>query len=97
MKMTVKVQQKHIDQAMRGDLQNSPVSLALKEQVGGRWLAYRTFVSSPGYGKYAYVSVPLPKIARVFLQQFDYGEPVLPFTFVLHLPSGLEGRFAAIT
>ena len=91
--ITIKVKSQHIEQAKRGDMSMSPVSLAMRETFGGNWTTYRTFASSPGFGKYGYVSVYLPKIARVALQNFDYGEDVAPFKFRIRVPAGLDGRF----
>jgi len=96
MKVKISVTEEHITTAERAVLEKSPVSLALSEKFGGEWSAYRSFVSSPGFGRYAYVSAKLPKSARIWLEKFDYGEGISPFTFMLDLPSGLEGRFVAI-
>ncbi len=84
--MKIHVTQKHIDEGMREHCGNNPIAKAIKEATKSD----EVFVGhyGIGYGKrergyFKHVIPITPPAIREFMDRFDEGLPVAPFTFEL--------------
>lgn len=77
--MKISVTKEHINNGQTCKSVHCPIALAIKEH-------FDTFVSV-GPCEVAiggpFNNIPLPQIARRFIEDFDYGDSVEPFTFEL--------------
>jgi len=81
-KLTVNVEQRHIDTGLPQSPDQCPIAKALKEQHPReeRWLVYLSIVALwPGR------PIPMPEKAAKFSRDFYDGKPVKPFTFELEV------------
>ncbi len=82
--ITIKVLPKDIKNGVRGDSNNCAIALTLKRmfpessqiRVNGTFATFRQ--PKDYYSKY----ISLPPIAQTFIDDFDNGKEVKPFTFV---------------
>lgn len=76
--MKITVTQEDIDNGERGDECRCPIALALNRIVpGGKVHSYSAELPK---GR---EEIPLPSAACYFVEKFDTGKPVQPFTFDL--------------
>ena len=75
MSMRITVEQKHIDKAERGLCEFCPVALAMAEVLGG------IVTVSSGHFSFKGNRYLLPFLAVEFVEDFDWGQPVEPFSF----------------
>lgn len=76
--MTIRVEQKHIDEWKKFDCLLCPIALAVTEQLKCRIvevLRHNIYIDSQ--------RIPMPTDAFNFAHDFDYEKPVHPFTFEL--------------
>ena len=84
MHLKIQVKQKHIKAGRINDGGNCPIALACRDaaivcpNVSTMWISYR---GSDYYRR----STPLPQKAIEFVDNFDNGKPVKPFSFVVVL------------
>lgn len=83
--MTISITQKHIDEGGREHCGNSPIARAIKEATKSN----EVFVGHYGigyereHGYFKHVMPKTPPTVREFMDRFDEGLPVEPFTFEL--------------
>lgn len=80
--MRIEVTQGHIDEGKKADCNRCPIALAIAQHVKvsfkvGNWLVH--------FG--ALGSSSLPSNAFCFIQKFDSGQPVSPFSFDIEIPA----------
>lgn len=80
--MLIEVKQKHIDEGAKGSCSRCPIALALLD-AGHRdvWIGNITLYTSVRKETY------LPPKAIQWINNFDDGLPVLPFSFEIELPT----------
>jgi hypothetical protein len=89
MTLTVRVEQRHIDDGERHSCTRCPIAQALNEQLPGDAL-WR--VSALGARRLdAYRPVDLPHTALRFVEDFDRERDVQPFSFTITLPEDTNG------
>ena len=83
--MRIEVTQEHIDNGVRKDAGCCPVGLALKDAGVQDPDVQRSFARwEEVSGEWRRTKLPeLPAAAQLFIERFDAGEPVRPFTFRL--------------
>lgn len=73
--MIVNVTQKHIDEGIRCKCDSCPVALALEDDTGVKWWV----------GCYSFrrglANLSMPVLVDLWIQNFDAGRPVVPFSF----------------
>lgn len=67
---------------------NCPIARAVRRQLGDGWQCGRLRVFPPESVS-VFVAADLPENARKFIDRYDNGEPVDPFTFSLEVPDEL--------
>lgn len=82
MKYIVNVTQADIDAGKELDCEACPIALAVSRATGRKMVVARGEVAQCG-GSW---EVKLPRIAVNFVDRFDAGERVVPFSFVIDLP-----------
>lgn len=80
---TINVTQKDIDQGDRDKCQTCPVALALNRVAKKPWVEYGYIRFSDGHSRCA---VAVPAGVHDFMEEFDTGEDVKPFTFKINIP-----------
>lgn len=83
-KLTVHVTQSHIDRGVRCKCRSCPIALALQEQHPRDDEREWATDGNEVFTGYKPVAI-LPPFARRFVDWFDLGRPVAPFTFELEL------------
>lgn len=83
--MRVSVTQDHIDNGVKDDTGCCPIGLALKDCGIEDPEVQNSFVRwEEVHGTWRRLKLPdLPAAARLFIERFDAGKPVAPFTFKL--------------
>jgi hypothetical protein len=76
--MTINVTQDHIDNGKKGTANRCPIALAIKDAFGP---AVRVYVSITAYQIGPVKDRPLPPEAITFIQKYDRGSTVKPFSF----------------
>jgi hypothetical protein len=81
MKLTVKVEQEHIDEGRARDALNCPIARALNEQHPrpGRWAVDQDGAWAFGTNR----TLRLSRRAKRFIRDVDANKPVRPSTFIL--------------
>ena len=83
--MKVEVSQKHIDAGGKGRALLCPIALALQDQGHKEcWVWSGTIMFR--LGNHTLSGVDMPNEAVRFIERFDHGLPVKPFTFELEEP-----------
>lgn len=81
MKYTVNVTQEDIDKGKKGSCSQCPVALAGIRSVG------KSFYVGPTMFAFRFNWIAeLPKCVVDFIERFDSGQPVQPFTFDIEIP-----------
>jgi hypothetical protein len=90
--VTVAVTQDHISRGTPSDCGRCPVALALLDAMPGAYLAEVCW-AGPDARAWATVWLPrgtltgwLGEAAGPFIHDYDFGDPVEPFTFTMHIP-----------
>lgn len=84
--MLIEVTQADIDGGRKEDCRACPVYLAIRRVEPRCWEVTGTTVSFFRAGTREILLAFLGREARIFIQQFDAGIPVSPFTFNLDIP-----------
>lgn len=82
----VEVTQEHIEKGVRGECGSCPLSLAFSELFNQRVFVGRVSFSFPDVKK-PLPHFRLPKIAEEFIDNFDKGKPVQPFSVLIRIPT----------
>ena len=80
--MKIKVTQHDIDYGVRGEYQLCPIARAVKHKINGEVMVYgddMSIFTTDIIRRYRYYK--LPQKAKDFMQRFDDGKKVKPFTF----------------
>lgn len=83
MKITIRVEQRHIDEGKPGEACLCPVALALNEISNTE---VRVIVENAYFGP-DHIPAKLPKSASQFICKFDNSQLVEPFKFRFKIPS----------
>lgn len=86
-KALISVTKKDINNGVTNDAEYCPIALAATRiGLNGVLVASSTldFVYGDGYNAY---NAKIPKVAKKFVVDFDKGEDVKPFSFVIGIPS----------
>lgn len=78
--MKIHVTQKHIDEGVRTDCENCPVAKAITEATKHHAVVDQDLICWTPYYRH---DVPTPPAVREFIDRFDSGRMVEPFTFEL--------------
>ncbi len=84
--MLVKVEQKHINCGTPGDCNNCAIALAVKDATGADIVYSDDFSIEWGNkinGKSNMVGMATPISLQIFMDNYDVGNPVEPFEFIL--------------
>ena len=86
--MKIKVTQHDIDYGVRGEYSLCPIARAVKHKINGEVMVYgddMSIFTTDIIRRYRYYKLPqnykLPQKAKDFMQRFDDGKKVKPFTF----------------
>lgn len=82
--MTITVTQHDIDHGRRGDCVWCPIALAASRAIGAEVYADGAEIFSIN-NRYQF-QAETPEEACRFMEEFDAGEPVVPFSFELEVP-----------
>ena len=85
-KLVVKVTQEDIQNGVRWDTSNCPITLAINRIGFPEARVYYDSWTQSNEHPHRYLYNPLSRRARKFISDFDLGEPVKPSTFHLELP-----------
>jgi hypothetical protein len=85
MEITVNVTQRDIERGIRSKCSDCPVALAVKRALGKRVKVFSGVSTSYLYLDHNKKPFPLPASAVEFIDRFDSGHKVEPFTFKLKL------------
>lgn len=80
-KLTVEITERHIKKGKVGDHFQCPIALAIRS-LGILGVNVSAFGSAYFTVKGAHYTVKLPKKAQTFINKFDSGKPVKPFSFI---------------
>ncbi len=86
--VVVRVEQAHIDNGEKNDCKICPIALALVAILKDEWrvnVEADTVVLLQSVEPHAFVELSLPELAVEFIEEFDRGLPVVPFTFELDI------------
>ena len=84
MKYTINVTQEHIDAGIQSSCKKCPIALALESALGDEYSA-NVGGSHFRVGKHRFPGKPLPSVAKRFIQAFDLGFAVSPFSFEIEV------------
>lgn len=90
MQLTVTVTKEHIRAGEPGGCCTCPVALALEHATGTTWSVANMEIWPQGAPLAC--SISLPVRARAFIQAFDQGYHVRPFSFELDIPDAFVAR-----
>ncbi len=85
--MTIHVTQSHIDAGIKGQCTQCPIALAARVAIGQGHRIQVSFCNIIAIcGGYKSTLYPLPQEAQAFVEAFDAGQPVQPFSFKVDIP-----------
>jgi hypothetical protein len=79
--MTIEVTQEDIDNGKRRRCRHCPVALALRRFTRSVWVADQSYLHNLDLQK----EIGTPNRVSFFIEEFDAGKPVKPFTFKIDL------------
>lgn len=87
MKITVKVEQKHINNGTKGNCYSCPIARAISDIDGMEWVQVDHFDIKGTFNGVGFC-MTTPQICKRFMFDFDQGYPVTPFEFELEVGNG---------
>ena len=95
----IEVRQSHIDHGQRNSCKACPIGLAMRERLGpfcNGVTVGQKFATVLGADKNTPQRFAMPTVTAAFVERFDFGFPVKPFSFRVSLPAFLANELTVV-